>query len=659
MPWPATGPLPVAGRPDGPRQPRSACVAGLFPRAPGIGFVVVARPACAQLLMAAPPRTAIVCGVDSRSPTSGMRRVRRRTDQPAVGSPSIESQARRRWLALAVLCLPLLIVSLDNTVLNVVLPTLERRLHASTSQLQWIVDAYVLVFAGLLLVCGSLADRIGRKRTFIAGLVAFAAGSTWASTSGSVAMLIAARASMGIGAALIMPSTLSIITNTFRDGGERQRALGVWSGTSGAGIALGPIVGGLLLAHFWWGSVFLINVPIALIGLACAIPLVPDSKNEHALPPDAVGSVLSIVALALVVWAIIEAPVRGWSSVLVISAGAAGLAVLAAFAVWEWHSTHPMLQLRFFRRRSFSAAVSSVGLVTFGLFGALFVLTQFLQLQLGYTPLQAGLRSLPAAGAIAIVAPLCDTVLVRRLGIKLTVVAGMLLIATGLYGISAATVTTTYSGTVLGLTLLGVGAGLVIPARDGLGHGLGAARAHGCGVGDQRHIPPGGRRVRRRGDREPHVDSLPAPPHRRAVQSSPSGRVCAHRIGLARRRAGPRPAPRRGLRSGGGPQRARRVRQRNGPGTAGSGGRRPGRCPPGTARPAVESGGRGTRARAHADSDSDADADADADAVIACARATRALGGEAHPPLRRDGAAVRCGHRFLGRGCRRPSPGRP
>jgi EmrB/QacA subfamily drug resistance transporter len=365
-----------------------------------------------------------------------------------------------------VLCLPLLIVSLDNTVLNVVLPTLERKLHASTSELQWIVDAYVLVFAGLLLVCGSLADRIGRKRTFLAGLLAFAAGSTWASASGSVAMLIAARASMGIGAALIMPSTLSIITNMFRDGGERQRALGVWSGTSGAGIALGPIIGGLLLAHFWWGSVFLINVPIALIALACAVPLVPDSRNEHALAPDAVGSVLSIVAMALVVWAIIEAPVRGWTSVRVISAGTAGVAALVAFTVWERRSAHPMLQLRFFRNRSFSGAVSSVGLVTFGLFGALFVLTQFLQLQLGYTPLQAGLRTLPAAGAIAVVAPL-STVLVRRLGIKLTVATGMVLIAVGLYGISGATPGTTYSGVVLGFILLGVGAGLVIPAATG------------------------------------------------------------------------------------------------------------------------------------------------------------------------------------------------
>ena len=200
----------------------------------------------------------------------------------------------RRWLALVVLCIPLLIVSLDNTVLNVALPTLVRKLHATESQLQWIVDAYVLVFGGLMLAAGSLADRVGRKRTFLVGLAAFTAGSTWAAFSGSVDMLIAARASMGIGAALIMPSTLSIITNTFIDQGERQRALGFWAATSGAGIALGPIVGGLLLAHFWWGSVFLINVPVAPLGFALRDPLVPDSKNPVAERPDPGGALLSI-----------------------------------------------------------------------------------------------------------------------------------------------------------------------------------------------------------------------------------------------------------------------------------------------------------------------------------------------------------------------------
>ncbi len=386
-----------------------------------------------------------------------------KTGIPAARPAGHQPPATRRWLALAVLCVSLLIVTLDNTVLNVVLPTLVRDLHATDSQLQWIVDAYVMVFAGLLLVAGSVADRIGRKRTFLAGLAAFAAGSTWAAFSGSVGMLIAARASMGVGAALIMPSTLAIITDMFRDGGDRQRAIGLWAGTSGVGIALGPIIGGLLLAHFWWGSVFLINVPIAALGFGCVVWLVPDSRNPDAAAPDPVGSLLSIAGLGLVLWSLIEAPGHGWSSALVIAAGLGGLAVLAAFAAWERFSSHPMLNLAFFRRRQFSAAISCVGLVTFGLFGALFVLTQYLQFDLGYTALQAGVRVLPAAGAIAVVAPL-STLLVQAAGTKLTAAAGLLIVAGGLWQISQATVTTTYTGTVAGMILLGVGAGLVIPS---------------------------------------------------------------------------------------------------------------------------------------------------------------------------------------------------
>jgi EmrB/QacA subfamily drug resistance transporter len=382
------------------------------------------------------------------------------------GAGSTSTASPRRWWALAVLCVPLLIVSLDNTVLNVVLPTLVRKLHATTSELQWIVDAYALVFGGLMLVAGSLADRVGRKRTFVAGLLAFAAGSTWAAFSGSVGLLIAARASMGIGAALIMPSTLSIITNTFTDRGERQRALGFWSATSGAGVALGPIVGGLLLAHFWWGSVFLINVPVALFGVLFAVPLVPDSRDPDAKRLDSGGSVLSIVGLGLVLWAIIEAPVHGWSSGLVLGVGAGGLAVLAGFVTWELSSSHPMLDLRFFVARRFSAAVMCNGLLAFGLYGSLFVLTQFLQFQLGYSPLQAGLRVLPAAGAIAVAAPL-SSVLVRRAGAKLTVAAGLLVAAAGLWQVSGASVATTYGGAVAGMVMIGVGAGLVIPSATG------------------------------------------------------------------------------------------------------------------------------------------------------------------------------------------------
>jgi len=362
-----------------------------------------------------------------------------------------------------VLCISLLIVNIDNTVLNVVLPTLVRDLNATSTQLQWIVDAYVIVFAGLLLVAGSIADRVGRKRTFLAGLVLFAAGSTWAAFSGSVGMLIAARASMGVGGALIMPSTLAIITTMFADRGERQRAIGFWAGTSGLGVALGPIIGGALLAHFWWGSVFLINVPIAALGLALAIPLVPDSKNSTAARPDITGAILSVAGLGLLLWSIIEAPVRGWSSGLVILAGVGGLAVLGGFAAWERTTSHPMLNLQFFRRRAFSAAIASVGLATLGLFGALFVLTQFLQFDLGYTPLQAGLRVLPAAGAIAVMAPL-SALLQRLIGTKFVTAAGLIIIGVGLWQISMATTSSTYLDTVAGMIMLGVGAGLAIPA---------------------------------------------------------------------------------------------------------------------------------------------------------------------------------------------------
>jgi EmrB/QacA subfamily drug resistance transporter len=398
----------------------------------------------------------------------------------SVPQTSDSEPPSRRWIALVVLCISLLIVTLDNTVLNVALPTLVRDLRATSTELQWIVDAYVIVFAGLLLVAGSLADRLGRKRTFVGGLAAFAAGSTWAAFSGSVGMLIAARASMGIGAALIMPSTLSIITDMFREAGVRQRAIGFWAGTSGIGIALGPIIGGLLLTHFWWGSVFLINVPIAVVGLALAMLLVPDSKNPAALRPDLAGALLSIAGLGLLLWSIIEAPARGWSSPVVIGAGVAGLAVLGGFAAWERASSHPMLNLAFFRARSFSGAVVSVGMVTFGLFGALFVLTQFLQFNLGYTALQAGVRVLPAAAAIAVVAPV-SAVLVRIAGTKLTVAAGLLIVAGGLWQISGATVTSTYASTIVGMVLLGIGAGLVIPG--GTASVMGSLPREHTGVG--------------------------------------------------------------------------------------------------------------------------------------------------------------------------------
>ncbi len=382
---------------------------------------------------------------------------------------------------LAVLCVSILIVNVDTTILNVALPTLVRKLHATSSQLQWIVDAYAMVFGGLLLVGGSLADHLGRKRTFLTGLAVFGAGSIGAAFSGSVDLLIACRAVMGAGAALLLPSTLSIINDVFRDPRERSRAIGVWAGTSGLGIAIGPIAGGLLLANFWWGSVFLVNLPIVVAGMVAGLLLVPDSKNPAAARPDPAGALLSILGLGLVLWAIIEAPNRGWTSASIIGIGVAGVATVAAFVAWETHSDHPMLNLGFFRAPRFSAASSSLALGVFGLFGALFVQTQFLQFDLGFSAIQAGVRILPVAAMLVIAAPLSPFI-VRAVGSKLTAATGLVAIAGGLWQFSTvANVSATYGDVLPGMLLLGLGAGLLMPtATDSV---LGSLPRGDAGVG--------------------------------------------------------------------------------------------------------------------------------------------------------------------------------
>jgi EmrB/QacA subfamily drug resistance transporter len=362
-----------------------------------------------------------------------------------------------------VLCTSILIVNVDSTILNVALPTLVRKLHASTSQLQWIVDTYAMVLAGLLLVAGSLADRFGRRRFFLLGLATFAGGSVGAAFSGSVSVLIGCRAVMGAGAALMMPSSLSIINDVFRDPAERARAIGAWAGTSGLGIAIGPIAGGLLLARFWWGSIFLVNVPIVVAGLIGAVVLVPDSRNPAVERPDPVGAVLSIAGFGLLLWAIIEAPSVGWTSVSVVGAGLASLAVLGGFIVWELNSSHPMLKLSFFRDRRFSIAAAGETLGLFGLLGALFVQTQFLQFDLGYSPLQAGVRILPIAAVLGVTAA-ASPLVARAIGARFTAGAGLVGIAAGLWQIAASSsISTTYGEIIPGMMLIGFGAGLLIP----------------------------------------------------------------------------------------------------------------------------------------------------------------------------------------------------
>jgi EmrB/QacA subfamily drug resistance transporter len=385
----------------------------------------------------------------------------------------------RRWWILGVLCLSLLVIGLDNTILNVALPSLVRDLHASTSQLQWIVDAYTLVFAGLLLTAGSLGDRFGRRSALAAGLVVFGGGSVLSALAGSSTQLIATRALMGVGGAFIMPTTLSILTNVFPPD-ERGRAIGIWAGVSGLGIAIGPVAGGWLLGHFWWGSIFLVNVPVVIFALIVGRLIVPNTKDPAAPKLDPVGAGLSIVGLVALVYGIIEAPAKGWGSVEILAAFAIAAVVLTAFVVWELRSDHPMLNMGFFRNPRFTAASVSVSLVFFALFGSLFFLTQYLQFVLGYTPLQAGIRVAPIAAVLMISAPISGR-LVSKVGSKVLVAGGMTLVAGGLFVLSTATISSGYGLVLTGLLVLGLGMGMAMaPATDSI---MGSLPLGKAGVG--------------------------------------------------------------------------------------------------------------------------------------------------------------------------------
>src|SRR5918996_1205965 len=349
------------------------------------------------------------------------------------GSATEAAGYDRRWWALLVLCLSLVVIGMDNTILNVALPTLARDLRASASELQWMVDAYILVFAGLLLTMGAAGDRFGRKLALNAGLLVFVTGSVASAFAGSAEVLIASRAAMGIGGALIMPSTLSIITNVFPTS-ERGRAIGVWAGVAGLGIVLGPVAGGCLLEHFWWGSVFLVNVPIVALAILAGWPLVPESGDPAATPLDPVGAGLSIVALVSLVYGIIEAPSNGWDDPLILAAFGVAAVLAVAFLMWERRVEHPMLRIDFFRNPRFSAASGAITMVFFALFGTIFLLTQHLQFVLGYTPLEAGIRVTPVA-VLIVAAPLSARI-VERIGTKIVVSTGLAIVAGGLWWLS-------------------------------------------------------------------------------------------------------------------------------------------------------------------------------------------------------------------------------
>ena len=291
-------------------------------------------------------------------------------------SERVQAKAEeRRWLILGVLCFSLLVIVLDNSILNVALPSIVRELGATNTQLQWMVDAYTLVFAGLLLTAGSLGDRFGRRPALQFGFAIFGLGSLASALAGSSTMLIASRGFMGIGGAFIMPTTLSIITNLF-PARERGKAIGVWAATAGVGAALGPLTGGFLLQHFYWGSVFLVNLPIVALGLLAGFFLIPDSKDPSAPRLDPLGAVLSIIGLASILFAIIEAPEHGWTAPVTI----AGVRVRrhrsrAPSCWWELHCDHPMLDFTFFKNPRFSAASAAITLTFLAMFGSLFVFT--------------------------------------------------------------------------------------------------------------------------------------------------------------------------------------------------------------------------------------------------------------------------------------------
>src|SRR5918993_162915 len=335
--------------------------------------------------------------------------------------PEIDEKVHaRRWLTLGVLCLSLLIIVMDNTILNVAIPSMIDSLGASNSEIQWIIDAYTLVFAGLLLTTGSLSDRFGRKGALQLGLLVFMGGSISAALSTSTLQLTLSRALMGVGGALIMPATLSILANVFRDPRERGRAIAVWAGFSGLGVAIGPVTGGLLLEHLSWSSVFWINVPIAILALVLGVFLIPTSRDPNQGALDPLGALLSIVGLGALLFGIIEGPAKGWTDPLVVAGFAVGTVASVSFVLWELHTPNPMLDMRFFKNPRFTAANSAITLTFFAMFGSMFLMTQYWQFVHGYTPLEAGVRMLPFALTMMATAPVSARLVARR-GTKLVV----------------------------------------------------------------------------------------------------------------------------------------------------------------------------------------------------------------------------------------------
>ena len=388
---------------------------------------------------------------------------------------------RRRWWILAILCLSVFLAVVDNLIINVAIPTLARELGATTSGLQWIVDSYALVFAGLLLACGGLGDRFGRLRTMQAGLVLFGVFSAWAAFTDSTGELITARALLGSAAALIFPATLAILIDVFRDPTERAKAIGAWSAVSGAAVAFGPVAGGFLLEHFWWGSVFLVNIPIVAVALFLQWRFVPESRDPNAGRLDIPGFVLSISFVGLLVYTIIEGPHRGWTDGVTVTSFVATAVLAAAFIKRERATAHPLLDVRVFRDMRVTAATTSIMIAFFSLFGFTFLVTQYFQFVRGYDPLESGLRTVPFAIGAGVTAPIAAR-LALRYGPRRVVPVGLLFM--GLAQIWAGTldVDSSYFGPVVGTMML-MASGLSLVTSPSSESVMGALPREMAGVG--------------------------------------------------------------------------------------------------------------------------------------------------------------------------------
>ena len=386
----------------------------------------------------------------------------------ATREPSLHEDPvvhRRRWFLLGIMCLSLVMVVMSVAGLNVALPSMQRELGASASGLQWIVDIYALVFAALLLPAGALGDRYGRKDALLFGLVVFALGAVVGGIATGTGQVIAGRVITGVGAAFVMPATLSLLTTIFPPE-ERRKAIALWAGFAGAGGALGPIVSGALLERFWWGSAMLANVPIVLAVLVAVSAFSPNSRDPEATPLDPAGAGLSLVGLGALIYGIIEGPEKGWSDAVVVVAFAVAVVTLASFVVWERRTAHPMLPLGLFRDRRMSVGSAVVIVAFFVMFGLFFLFTLYLQFVRGYSPLNAGLSTLPLALTLVAVAPR-SAALAERVGTGPVMASGFVLVAAGFGVLTSIHPGTSYLVLVVALVLLGAGMSLTAAPATG------------------------------------------------------------------------------------------------------------------------------------------------------------------------------------------------